>query len=171
MFENVFSAVERPLEAIRDERLQRLHAYWQAGRGPARWLAYERLRPEEIAYVLPDVALLERGQTNGELLLQVRLAGEAVRMEGLGFVRGKSSADFRPPWFRSHMLEICGNAFARSAPLYATVTLHYRGGNYPYEQLFLPLVRRGPEPDCLLMAAVLPQTLIDLKASLQSCVG
>ena len=57
------------------------------------------------------------------------------------------------------------------APLYAAVTLHYHGGEYPYEQLFLPLVRRGPEPDCLLMAAVLPQTLIDLKASLQSCVG
>jgi hypothetical protein len=171
MFENAFSAAERPLEAIRDEKLQRLHAYWRARRGPARWLSYERLRPEEIAYVLPDVALLERGQASGELALQVRLAGEAVRMEGLGFVRGKTSADFRPPWFRRHMLEISRRAFERAAPLYATVTLRYQGGEYPYEQLFLPLVRRGPEPDCLLMAAVLPQTLIDLKASLQSCVG
>jgi hypothetical protein len=49
--------------------------------------------------------------------------------------------------------------------------LHFQGGEYPYERLVLPLVRRGPEPDCLLMAAVLPQTLIDLKATLKDCVG
>ena len=171
MFENAFATAEHPVEAIRQERLRRLHAYWETGRGASRWLPYERLRPEQIAYVLSDVALLERDKTGRDLVLQVRLAGEGVRMEAMGFVRGKTSADFRPPWFRRHVLEICRRAFDRAAPLYAAVTLHYQGGEYPYEQLFLPLVRHGEEPDCLLMAAVLPQTLIDLKASLQSCVG
>jgi hypothetical protein len=94
-----------------------------------------------------------------------------MRMDSLGFVRGKTSADFRPSWFKQFMLETCRNAFERAAPVCAIVSLHYQGARYPFEQLMLPLVRRGPEPDCLLMAAVLPQTLIDLKATLKTCVG
>jgi hypothetical protein len=169
MFENSFSADEHPLDAIRHARLRRLCAYWESERRPARWLAYDRLRPEQIAYALPDVAVLEKSEAGGELQLNVRLAGETIRMESAGFVRGKSSADFRPAWFHEHMIESCREAFARAAPLYAMVTLRYEGTPYTYERLFLPLVRRGPEPDCLLMAAVLPQPLIDLKAALKSC--
>ena len=169
MFENSFTADEHPLESIRHERLRRLHAYWEANRQPHRWLAYDRLRPEEVAYALSDVAVLEKSGGAGELVLNVRLAGEAIRVEGSGFVRGKTSADFRPAWFRDHMIASCREAFARARPVYATVTLRYEGATFPYERLLLPLVRRGPEPDCLLMAAVLPQSLIDLKATLKSC--
>lgn len=169
MFENSFAAHELPLESIRHERLRRLYAYWEANRQPQRWLAYERLRPEEIAYALADVAVLEKNGGEGELVLTVRLAGEAIRVEGLGFVRGKTSAEFRPAWFRDHMIECCRDAFARARPVYAAVTLRYDGATFPYERLLLPLVRRGPEPDCLLMAAVLPQSLIDLKATLKNC--
>ncbi len=170
MFENSFSADERPLHAIGHERLRRLYAYWENERVPARWLAYERLRPEKIAYALSDVAVLEKGGTADELALHVRLAGETIRFEALGFVLGNNSAQFRPAWFRGHMLESCRAAFARAEPIYALVNLHYGGGLYAYERLMLPLVRRGLEPDCLLMAAVLPQPLIDLKATLKSCL-
>lgn len=169
MFENSFAAEEHPLESIRHERLRRLHAYWDANRGAARWLSYDRLRPEEVAYALSDVAVLERSGAGHDLVLNVRLAGETIRVEPAGFVRGKSSADFRPAWFRDHMLASCRDAFSRAQPIYATVTLRYDGRPYPYERLLLPLVRRGPEPDCLLMAVVLPQSLIDLKATLKHC--
>lgn len=170
MFENPFSADELPLEAIRHERLRRLYGYWESERRPARWLAYERLRPEEIAYALSDVAVLERSEGGGGLHLHVRLAGETIRAEGLGLVRGGSSADFRPSWFRAHMIESCREVFARAAPVYATVRLRCKGAAHAFERLLLPLVRRGPEPDCLLMAAVLPQPLIDLKATLKDCI-
>jgi hypothetical protein len=169
MFENPLSADEHPLDAIRHERLRRLHAYWESERRPARWLAYDRLRPEEIAYALSDVAVLEKGEGGGELQLNVRLAGETIRVEGVGLVRGASSADFWPSWFRAHMIESCREAFARAEPVYATVRLRCRGAVHAFERLLLPLVRRGPEPDCLLMAAVLPQALIDLKATLKDC--
>lgn len=171
MFENGFSAVEHPLDAIRHEKLRRLYAYWESERQPQRWLAYERLRPESFAYALADVALLERGGAGDEFDVHVRLAGEAIRHEGLGFARGKSSAEFRPSWFRAHVLESCRVAFARAAPVYAAVTLHFRGSTFGYERLLLPLVRRGPEPDHLLMGAVLPQALIDLKAAVKDCVA
>ncbi|HEY7609692.1 MAG TPA: PAS domain-containing protein [Alphaproteobacteria bacterium] len=171
MFENAFAAEERPLGEIGHERLRRLHAYWETERQPARWLAYDRLRPERIAYALSDLAVLERKGAGGDRALVVRLAGEAMRMEGLGFVRGKTSADLRPAWFRDHLIESCRRAFQRAAPVYSAVTLNYQGGRYPFEQLLLPLVRRGPEPDCLLMAVVLSQTLIDLKATLKGCIG
>lgn len=170
MFESSYSADEHPLEAIRHERLRRLHGYWESERQPARWLAYDRLRPENIAYALSDVAVLEKSAAGGELQLNVRLAGETIRMEGLGFVRGKSSAEFRPAWFRAHMIECCREAFARAEPVYATVRLRCKGVDHAFERLLLPLVRRGPEPDCLLMAAVLPQALIDLKATLKDCI-
>ena len=169
MFESSFAAEEHLLQSIRHERLRRLYAYWEANRQPHRWLAYDRLRPEEIAYALADVAVLEKSGSDGEFALHVRLAGEAIRVEVAGFVRGKTSADFRPAWFRDHMIECCRDAFARAQPVYATVTLRYDGATFPYERLLLPLVRRGPEPDCLLMAAVLPQSLIDLKATLKNC--
>ena len=113
--------------------------------------------------------MLEKSDSAGEFVLNVRLAGEAIRVEASGFARGKTSADFRPDWFRDHLIESCRDAFARARPIYAAVTLRYEGAVFPYERLLLPLVRRGPEPDCLLMAAVLPQTLIDLKATLKSC--
>ena len=169
MFETPFSVDEHPLESIRHERLRRLHAYWESERQPHRWLAHERLRPENIAYALSDVAVLEKGENDGELRLSVRLAGETIRAEGFGFVRGRSSADFRPDWFRAHMIECCREAFARAAPVYAIVRLRCRGAVHAFERLLLPLVRRGPDPDCLLMAAVLPQPLIDLKATLKDC--
>jgi len=171
MFENGFSAVEHPLDAIRHEKLRRLYAYWESERHPQRWLAYERLRPESFAYALAHVALLERGGTGDEFTLYVRLAGEAIRHEALGFARGKTSAEFRPSWFRAHVLESCRAAFARAAPVYETVTLHYGGRAFGYERLLLPLVRRGSEPDHLLMGAVLPQPLIDLKAAVKDCLG
>ena len=170
MFENPFSADEHPLGAIRHERLRRLHAYWESERRPARWLAYDRLRPEEIAYALSDVAVLEKSGAGGEMRLNVRLAGETIRMESLGFVRGGSSAEFRPSWFRAHMIESCREAFARTEPIYATVRLRCKDAVHAFERLLLPLVRRGPEPDCLLMAAVLPQALIELKAKLKDCI-
>ena len=170
MFENGFSAVEQSLDAIRHEKLRRLYAYWESERQPERCLAYERLRPESFAYALADVALLERG-SGEEFTLHVRLAGEAIRHEALGFLRGKTSAEFRPSWFRAHVLESCRAAFARAAPVYAVVTLHYGGRAFGYERLLLPLVRRGPEPDHLLMGAVLPQPLIDLKAAVKDCVA
>lgn len=169
MFESPFSADEQPLESIRHERLRRLLAYWENERKPARWLAYDRLRPENIAYVLSEVAVLEKGEDNGEFRLNVRLAGETIRAESFGFARGRSSADFRPDWFRAHMVETCREAFARAAPVYAMVQLRCSGSVNDFERLLLPLVRRGPEPDCLLMAAVLPQALIDLKATLKDC--
>ena len=171
MFENGFSAVERPLDAIRHEKLRRLFAYWESERKTERWLSYERLRPESFAYALADVALLERGGSGDEFSLHVRLAGEAIRHEAMGFARGKSSADFRPSWFRTYVLESCRAAFARAEPVYAAVTLQFRGSAFDYERLILPLVRRGPEPDHLLMAAVLPQPLIDLKAAVKDCVA
>lgn len=171
MFENALAVVERPLETIRHERLRRLLAYWDAERQPQRWLAHDKLRAERIAYALADLAVLERSGAGENLALHVRLAGEAIRMEAQGFVRGKSSNDFRPRWFRRHMIESCREAFARAEPLYAAVTLRYEGRDFPFERLLLPLVRRGPEPDCLLMAAVLPQPLIDLKATLNNCPG
>lgn len=171
MFESAFSSVEQPLDSMRHEKLRRLYAYWDAERLSERWLPYDRLRPERIAYALADVALLEKNGAGDALGLTVRLAGEAIGVERLGFVRGRTSAEFRPAWFRDHMLESCRHAFARAEPIYATVTLHYAGRDFPYERLFLPLVRRGAEPDCLLMAAVLPQALIDLKATLNSCLG
>lgn len=168
MLENPLSADERPLESIRHEKLRRLLAYWESERQPQRWLAYDRLRPERIAYALADVAVLERNGAPDEL--HVRLAGETIRVDGLNFAGGKSSADFRPGWFRAHMLESCRLAFARAAPVCANVQVRCRGAVYAFERLFLPLVRRGPEPDCLLMAAVLPQPLIDLKAALKDCI-
>ena len=171
MFENGFSAVEHPLDAIRHEKLRRLYAYWENERQPERWLSYDWLRPEHFAYALADVALLERGGTGDEFALHVSLAGEAIRHEALGFARGKSSSEFRPSWFRSHVLESCRAAFARAAPVYAAVTLHFRGSAFGYERLLLPLVRRGSEPDHLLMGAVLPQALIDLKAAVKDCVA
>jgi hypothetical protein len=169
MFDSWFKVVERPLDAIRTDRLRRLYAYWESARHPQRWLAYERLRPEDIAFVLADVALLERGADGAGF--HVRLAGEALRHEGLGFVRGGASADFRPAWFRMHMEESCRAAFRRAGPVLDAVTLRYDGREFDYERLFLPLVRRGAEPDHLLMGAVLPQPLIDLKATAKSCLG
>jgi hypothetical protein len=167
MFENPFTADEQPLDSIRHISLRRLLDYWERERRPERWLAYDRLRPEQIAYALSDVAVLERSGEDGELNL--RLAGETIRVEGFNFVRGGSSADFRPDWFRAHIVESCREAFAREAPLYANVRVRCRGALYGFERLFLPLVKRGPEPDCLLMAAVLPQPLIDLKDALKDC--
>ena len=169
MFENPFSVKEQPLESIRHERLRRLHAYWESERRPARWLAYDQLRPEEIACALSDLAVLERGEEGAGFQITVRLAGETIRMEELGFVRGASGADFRPEWFRAHMIESCRAAFARAEPVYATVRVRCRAADHAFEWLLLPLVRRGPEPDCLLMAAVLPQPLIDLKGTLKDC--
>jgi hypothetical protein len=167
MFENPFAAEEQPLDSIRHGSLRRLLDYWESERRPERWLAYDRLRPEQIAYALSDVAVPERSGEDGELSL--RLAGETIRVEGFNFVRGGSSADFRPGWFRAHMIESCREAFARKTPVYANVRVRCRGALYGFERLFLPLVRRGPEPDCLLMAAVLPQPLIDLKGALKDC--
>lgn len=169
MFESPFSADEQPLESIRHERLRRLLAYWESERQPARWLAYERLRPESIAYALSDLAVLEKSERGGELRLSVRLAGETIRVADFGFVRGGRSEDFRPDWFRAHMIESCREAFARAAPIYAALRLRCGGAVHAFERLLLPLVRCGPEPDCLLMAAVLPQPLIDLKATLKDC--
>jgi hypothetical protein len=146
-------AVSLPRDSIEIPLLQRLHAYWDRARGGHSWLRQADLRPEEFAFALPYVALIERPPETGPGL-RIRLVGEEIRNEAVGYLRGCLIEDIEPAWYRDHLVQRYRAAFASGEPNFEAVHVIYDVRNYYYHRLILPLTIGGQQVDIVLVATV-----------------
>lgn len=146
-------AVALTREQLEVPLLQRLYAYWDEARAGGKWLRQADLRPEKFVFALPYVALIERppGDAPG---LRIRLVGEEIRNEGVGYVRGRLIEDIDPPWYRKHLTECYRAVFASGEPSLEAVHVIYDVRNYYYHRLILPLTVSGEQVDIVMVATV-----------------
>lgn len=146
-------AVPLTLEQLEVPILQRLHAYWVRARGGRRWLRHADLRPEEMVFALPYVALVDRPPEHGPGM-RIRLVGEEIRNEIVGYLRGRLIEGIEPPWYREHLVERYGAVFASGELSIEAVHVVYDVRNYYYHRLILPLTVEGSQVDIVLVATV-----------------
>jgi hypothetical protein len=133
--------------------LQRLYAYWDRARGGRSWLRQADLRPEEFVFALPYVALIERPPETGPGL-RIRLVGEEIRNEAVGYLRGRLIEDIEPTWYREHLVQSYHAVFASGEPSFEAVHVIYDVRNYYYHRLILPLTISEEQADIILVATV-----------------
>lgn len=145
-------AVVLPCDPIEMPLLKRLYAYWDKARaGP--WLRQSDLRPEEFVFALPYVALIDRPPETGPGL-RIRLVGEEIRNEGVGYLRDRLIEDIDPAWYRDHLVQRYRAVFSSGEPSFEAVHVIYDVRNYYYHRLILPLTIGGTQVDIVLVATV-----------------
>lgn len=133
--------------------LRRLLDYWERARGAGRWLRQADLRPEEFAFALPYIALIERPPADGPGL-RIRLVGEEIRNEAVGYLRGALIEDIEPAWYREHLIQRYRAVFGSGETSIEAVHVVYDVRNYYYHRLMLPLTIDGERVDIILVATI-----------------
>lgn len=133
--------------------LRRLLDYWERARGAGRWLRQADLRPEEFAFALPYIALIERPPADGPGL-RIRLVGEEIRNEAVGYLRGALIEDIEPAWYREHLIQRYRAVFGSGETSIEAVHVVYDVRNYYYHRLMLPLTIDGDRVDIILVATI-----------------
>ena len=146
-------AVPLTLEQLGVPVLQRLYAYWERARAGRPWLRHADLRPEEIVSALPYVALIDRPPDHGPGM-RIRLVGEEIRNETVGYLRGRLIEGIEPAWYRDHLVERYSAVFAGGDPSIEAVHVLYDVRNYYYHRLILPVTMEGQRVDIVLVATI-----------------
>ena len=133
--------------------LQRLYAYWDRARAGRKWLRQADLRPEEFAFALPYVALIERPPENGPGK-RIRLVGEEIRNESVGYLRDRLIEAIEPAWYREHLVERYRAVFTSGEPSIEAVHVVYDVRNYYYHRVILPLTIDERQVDIVMVATV-----------------
>lgn len=146
-------ALPLALEEFQQPVLRRLYDYWETLRGPRRWTRRQELRPEEIVFALPYIALVEEGG-KADPGLRIRLVGEEIRNEIVGYVKGHRIEDIQPNWYRDHLVERYRAVLATAEPSFEAIHVVYDIRDYYYHRLILPLSSSGEAADMLLVATI-----------------
>jgi len=133
--------------------LQRLYAYWDQARAGRPWLRQADLRPEEIVFALPYVALIERPPADSPGL-RIRLVGEEIRNETVGYLRGRLIEEIEPKWYGDHLSQRYRAVFVSGQPSIEAIHVLYDVRNFYYHRLILPLTITGEQVDIILVATV-----------------
>jgi hypothetical protein len=149
------SATPQPLEQCGPDVLTRLYRYWDYQRNDLRWLPRSRLRPEEFHYALPYIALIERPPEDGSPGLMIRLVGEDIRNQQLGYIRGNLIENMSVlPWYRDHLIACYRGAFATGQASFESVRVVHEFRRIFYNRLILPLTVGGERVDILMVATM-----------------
>lgn len=140
-------------EEFQQPLLRRLYAYWDGLRAGRPWPRRQDLRPEEIVFALPYIALIEAPAAE-EPGLRIRLVGEEIRNELVGYVKGRRIEDIQPDWYRDHLVERYRAVLAGGKPSFEAVHVVYDIRDYYYHRLILPMSAGGDRPDVLLVATI-----------------
>jgi hypothetical protein len=136
--------------------LQRLLTYWESARGGNRWMRQADLRPEEFAFAMPYIALVDRPAADGRGL-HIRLVGEEIRNEAVGYLRGRLIEDIQPAWYREHLIRCYRAVFEAGEVSIEAVHVVYDVRNYYYHRMILPLTIGGAQVDIIAIATVYSQ--------------
>lgn len=133
--------------------LLRLHHYWDGLRAGRRWPRRQDLRPEEFVFALPYVALIEE-TVEDRPGLRIRLVGEEIRNEVVGYVRGALIEDIAPEWYRDHLLARYRAVLESGEPAFEAVHVVYDIRDYYYHRVLLPMSVGGDRADMLMVATI-----------------
>lgn len=146
-------AVSLTRDQVEVPLLRRLHAYWDEARAGQPWLRQADLRPEKFVFALPYVALIDRPPEDGPGM-RIRLVGEEIRNEAVGYLRDRLIETIEPAWYREHLVQCYRAVFATGQPSFEAVHVVYDVRNYYYHRLILPLTIAGQQVDIVLVATV-----------------
>lgn len=147
-------ALALTLDEFHPPVLRRLHGYWDGLRAGRPWPSRQDLRPEEFVFALPYVALIEDSQGAEEPGLRIRLVGEEIRNETVGYVKGARIEDIQPDWYRDHLVRRYRDVLARGEPSFEAIHVVYDIRDYYYHRIILPLSVNGATADMLMVATI-----------------
>lgn len=147
-------ALALTLDQFQVPLLLRLHGYWDGLRAGRPWPTRQDLRPEEFVFALPYVALIEASAPSDEPGLWIRLVGEEIRNEAVGYVKGARIESIQPAWYRDHLIRRYREVLASGQSSFEAVHVVYDIRDYYYHRVMLPLSANGTTADMLMVATV-----------------
>src|SRR5690606_28289661 len=146
-------ALPLTLEEFQQPLLRRLYGYWDGLRAGRRWPSRRDLRPEEFVFALPYVALIEES-AEPPAGLRIRLVGEEIRNETVGYVKGHRIEDIQPDWYRDNLLTRYRAVLASGEPGFEAVHVVYDIRDYYYHRVILPLALDREAADMVMVATI-----------------
>jgi hypothetical protein len=140
-------------EQLDQPLMRRLFAYWEKARGPHRWMRQADLRPEEFAFAMPYIALIERPPAEGPGL-RIRLVGEEIRNEAVGYIRDRLIEEIEPAWYREHLIQRYRAVFVSGEPSFEAIHVVYDVRNYYYHRMILPLTVAETQVDIVVVCTI-----------------
>jgi len=140
-------------EQLEQPLLRRLLTYWETARSDKRWMRHGDLRPEEFAFAMPYIALIDRPPPQGRGL-RIRLVGEEIRNEAVGYLRGRLIEEIEPAWYREHLIQRYRAVFESGEVGIEAVHVVYDVRNYYYHRVILPLTIAGDQVDIVMVATI-----------------
>ncbi|MCW5773210.1 MAG: PAS domain-containing protein [Rhodospirillaceae bacterium] len=142
-------------DTVASERLRRLHSVWDGWRGERRWPSRADIRPEDIAFMLGTVHLID--VLRAPLRFRLRLVGSAIEELGRRGDQGKMIEEIDPPFYARMLQDHYSQAVEKRVPLFHRVTFvaESRPTRHPmsYERIILPLSADGQSINMLIAAS------------------
>lgn len=148
-------------DTLASGRLRRLFAIWLERRGGRRWPRRADIRPEDIAFMLGTVNLVE--VLRAPLRFRLRLVGSGIEDLGRRGDQGKMIDEIDPPDYAKLVHRHYAEVVESGEPGFHRITFTplARPTRHPlsYERVALPLSADGAEIDMLLAASDWPKEI------------
>lgn len=144
-----------PLDAIADERLSRLYAYWREKRGDRLMPARADLDPADMRWLLGRISLID--VTQSPLRFRFRLFGLALVEEFRQDLTGKALHEIQPRFWSAVVHNHFKKVVKTRQPNLYRIVVRNEGVEADYLRLAVPLSNDGKEVNMIMTAAVLTQ--------------
>lgn len=138
-------------EEIVGRDLQRLVAYWDALRGDRAMPDRAEIRPEELAFILGRLMLVEVHRGSENLSFRFRLVGTLIEDAGHQGLQGRWARDLQPDFYRDAVTQAYAEAATSGKPNFYRIRYEMGDQRLRYERVTLPLAAGGNQADLLLV--------------------
>jgi len=143
-------------DELRSRMLRRLVDYWAALRGERPMPARCQLKPEEMAFVLAQIMLVDIHWPSAvteasDPTFRFRLVGSRIEATGHRGLTGRWAHELQPEFYRNAVVQAYREAAISSEPSIRRIQYTTDGNELRYERVALPLSSHGTHPDMLLV--------------------
>lgn len=143
-------------EDLRSHMLCRLVDYWDALRGDRPMPARCELKPEEMAFALAQIMLVDihwpsAVTEESDPTFRFRLVGSRIEATGHRGLTGRWAHELQPEFYRKTVLRAYREAATSGEPSIRRIQYTKDGNELRYERAALPLSSHGGQPDMLVV--------------------
>lgn len=144
-------------EEIANPDLRRLFEHWERLRGDRPMPERSEIRPEDLAFILGRLMLVEVHRASGEpeaLTFRFRLVGTLIEDAGHRGLQGRWAHELQPDFYRCAVIEAYSGAATTGTPNFYRIRYELKGERLRYERVTLPLAVGHGRADMLLVGTL-----------------
>jgi hypothetical protein len=141
-------------EEIASPELRRLVEHWDRLRGERPMPERAEIRPEDLAFMLGRLMLVEVHRGDEGLAFRFRLVGTLIEEAGHRGLQGRWAHELQPDFYRRAVIKAYSEAATGGAPNFYRIRYELHGKRLRYERVTLPLAMGAERADMLLVGTL-----------------